>query len=90
MSFTATCDSCGFSGSTYSLNAHDCAHESYLLEAGNNGRCEDYPACGHSDGDTCHATAEGTSEYWSDIYSRTSQLGYSPDEIDMMMDYSDY
>lgn len=88
MSFTATCDSCQFSGSTYALNAHDCAHESYLIEAGNNGRCEDFPACGHSDGDTCHATAEGTSEYWSDIYSRSSQLGYSPDEIDMMMDYS--
>lgn len=89
MSFTATCNSCGFSGSTYALNAHDCAHESYLNEAGNNGRCEDFPACGHTDGDTCHATAEGTSEYWSDIYSRTGH-GYSPDEIDMMMDYSDY
>ena len=88
--FSATCNNCDFSGSAYALNAHDCAHESYLRDAGNNGRCEDFPACGHTDGDTCHATAEGTSEYWSDLYAQASRSGLSPDELDMMMDYADY
>ena len=68
MSFTATCDQCQFSGSIHALSSHDCAHENYLTEHG--GRCEDFPACGHTDGDTCSATAEGSSDYWLDMYSR--------------------
>lgn len=78
MSFTATCDSCGFSGSTYALNAHDCAHESYLHEAGNDGRCEDYPACGHSDGNTCSTEETGTMAFWQDMFSK-----YGNDAFDM-------
>lgn len=88
--FTATCNNCDFSGSMIALNAHDCAHESYLRDAGNNGRCEDFPACGHTDGGSCHATAEGTSEYWDDLYASANRQGISADELDMMMDYGDY
>ena len=56
---TATCE-CGYSGSLAAMAVHSC----YVQEMG--GRCEDYPACGHTDGDGCQTLPEHTSAYWTE------------------------
>ena len=53
-----TCNQCGFSGPIDRVRLHSCQ----IQEQG--GRCEDYPACGHTDGDGCQTLPEHTSEYW--------------------------
>jgi hypothetical protein len=58
MIVTATC--CGYTGSIAAVELHDCA----IQQGG--GRCEDYPACGHTDGDGCQTLPEHTSAYWLD------------------------
>lgn len=64
---TATCDECGFGGSLNALRVHSC----YVQEFG--GRCEDYPCCGHTDGDGCQTLPSHTMEYWLE---RMSDPGY--------------
>lgn len=64
MSRTATCDGCGFSGSLGEVSVHDC----YVQEMG--GRCEDFPACGHTDGDGCQTRPEHTADYWMEVVRR--------------------
>lgn len=32
-------------------------------------RCEDFPCCGHTDGDGCIPRPEHTSEYWLTLYA---------------------
>ena len=59
---TFTCNACGSSGSQRWMNTHNCEHNQYVREMG--GRCEDYPCCGHTDGDGCYALESHTSEYW--------------------------
>ncbi len=58
MIVTANC--CGYSGTIANVELHDCAIQQ------NGGRCEDYPACGHTDGDGCQTLPEHTSGYWLD------------------------
>lgn len=53
------CTSCGFQGNLAAVKVHSC----YVQEQG--GRCEDYPCCGHTDGDGCQTRPEHTSEYWA-------------------------
>jgi hypothetical protein len=57
---TVTADCCGYRGTIAAVELHDCAI------AENGGRCEDYPACGHTDGDGCQTLPEHTSAYYLD------------------------
>lgn len=82
MTFTATCNECQFSGTIEALKLHDC----HIQQMG--GQCEDFPACGHTDGDGCQTLPEHTADYWNDVHSRALDMGYSLDEIDMMYDYA--
>ncbi len=54
---TATHD-CGFSGTLAALELHSCDVQEF------GGRCEDYPCCGHTDGDGCQTKPEHTKDYW--------------------------
>lgn len=45
-------------------------------------RCEDYPCCGHTDGDGCMPRPEHTSEYWSEMDARMRQSGMDDRDID--------
>lgn len=72
MAMTVTCDSCGYSGSIDRVKLHSCD----IQEQG--GRCEDYPACGHTDGDGCQTLPEHTSEYWMDLMTK------DPEAYEMM------
>lgn len=56
----ATCTECGYTGSLRALEVHSC----YVQEMG--GRCEDYPCCGHTDGDGCQTLPEHTSAFYLD------------------------
>jgi hypothetical protein len=58
MIVTAAC--CGYTGTIAAVELHDCA----IVASG--GRCEDYPACGHTDGDGCQTLPEHTAAFWSD------------------------
>lgn len=64
----ATCDDCGYHGTLAALELHSCQ----IAEQG--GRCEDYPCCGHTDGDGCQTLPEHT----SDFYYRNPQLLHEP------------
>lgn len=66
--FTVTCNRCSFSGSIAQVTVHSC----YVQEQG--GRCEDYPCCGHTDGDGCQTLPEHTSAYWSNLYASNPDL----------------
>jgi len=61
------CGECGFSGSIAAWEVHSC----YVEQMG--GRCEDYPCCGHTDGDGCQTLPEHTSDYW---YARMERDDY--------------
>jgi len=52
------CDDCGFEGPPAEAKVHSC----YVHEMG--GRCEDYPCCGHTDGDGCQTLPSHTADYW--------------------------
>lgn len=70
---TVTCDSCGYSGTLDAVRLHDCNVQS------NGGRCEDFPACGHTDGDGCQTLPEHTSEYWLDMMHRFPDMDLFPE-----------
>lgn len=70
--FSVTCDDCGYSGSIERVQLHSCA----IQRSG--GRCEDYPCCGHTDGDGCQTLPSHTAAFWSDMMRR------DPDWYDMM------
>lgn len=46
----------------------DCAACATGIPAGQT-RCEDFPCCGHTDGDGCIPRPEHTSEYWRELYA---------------------
>lgn len=71
--FTVTCNNCHYSGSMKALELHQC----HVQE--NGGRCEDYPACGHTDGDGCQTLPEHTAEYWSDMLHRFPDMDLFPE-----------
>jgi len=54
----ATCVDCGHTTSLAGLALHDCT----IAEQG--GRCEDYPCCGHTDGDGCQTLPTHTADYY--------------------------
>jgi hypothetical protein len=45
-------------GTLRALELHDCDIQAF------GGRCEDYPCCGHTDGDGCQTLPEHTSEFY--------------------------
>lgn len=59
--FSVTCSDCGYSGSVELVELHSCD------VARNGGRCEDYPCCGHTDGDGCQTLREHTADYWMEL-----------------------
>lgn len=80
---TYTCNTCGATGSARWLAAgHSCEHNQYVNE--NGGRCEDYPCCGHTDGDGCRTLESHTSEYWTERLMDLRDRGYDDYDIDMM------
>lgn len=78
MSIKATCNDCGYSASLDSLRLHSCQ----IQQSG--GQCEDFPACGHTDGDGCQTLPEHTSAYWIDMHYAARDNGY-----DLSGDFSD-
>lgn len=66
--FSVTCNSCGFSGSIGAVKVHSC----YVQKSG--GRCEDFPACGHTDGDGCQTLESHTSDYWMELMRQDPEL----------------
>lgn len=64
------------------MGTHDCERNQAIDETG--GRCEDYPACGHTDGDGCKALESHTSNYWVERLQQLHEAGYDDHEIDMM------
>ncbi len=65
MSIKATCNECGYSATLDALNLHSCQ----IQQSG--GQCEDFPACGHTDGDGCQTLPEHTAAYWTDLHYKT-------------------
>lgn len=65
---TATASCCGYTGTLAAIAVHSC----YVEEQG--GRCEDYPACGHTDGDGCQTLPSHTKEF----YLRNPHLMFEP------------
>jgi len=57
---TAKCNECDYSGTLADLELHSCDIQKF------GGRCEDYPCCGHTDGDGCQTLASHTSAYYFD------------------------
>lgn len=54
----ATCAECGHTATLAGLALHSCE----LVAQG--GLCEDYPCCGHTDGDGCQTLPRHTSEFY--------------------------
>lgn len=82
----ATCGECGFTGSPWELELHSCDIQQF------GGRCEDYPCCGHTDGDGCQTRPEHTSAYWTQVAYESPWLMHepgSPEYYDAMNDYGD-
>lgn len=73
MSIKATCNECGHSATLEALRLHSC----HIQQMG--GQCEDFPACGHTDGDGCQTLPEHTSDYWTDMYYKARDNGYDLD-----------
>jgi hypothetical protein len=70
---TFTCNECHTTGSLRWMETHDCQGVQDVNQFG--GRCEDYPCCGHLDGE-CAPQERFTKEYWQD---RMSDPDYDPD-----------
>lgn len=68
---------CGYRGTLADVELHDCDIE----ESG--GRCEDYPCCGHTDGDGCQTRAVHTAAYYYDNPQYLHEPG-SPEWYDAM------
>lgn len=81
-SVTATCttEDCGYTGTLRALSLHDCQI------AIQGGRCEDYPCCGHTDGDGCQTLPEHTSAFYMDNPQFLHEPG-SPEWYDAMERY---
>jgi len=82
------CNSCTFVGSVTEVEVHDCITQD-SIDASGTGRCEDYPCCGHTDGDGCQTRPEHTSDY----YWRNPQFLHepgSPEWYDAMEDDRNY
>lgn len=71
---TFTCNACGTTGSADWMRTHDCAHNQYVAEFG--GRCEDYPCCGHTDGDGCATRESHTAAYWQRLHDEMGDERY--------------
>lgn len=84
---TFTCDSCGAKGSLTYMATHDCEHNQYVDS--NGGRCEDFPCCGHTDGDGCRQLESHTSDYWARQMQNLADKGYDDHEIDMLLSRED-
>lgn len=84
---TYTCNDCGSTGSLRWMDKHDCETNQELNE--NGGRCEDYPCCGHTDGDGCYTLESHTKDYWTDRLRDLADQGYDDYEIDMMFSRED-
>jgi hypothetical protein len=70
----AQCIECGYVSTLRGLELHSCDVQAF------GGRCEDYPACGHTDGDGCQALPEHTGAYWSEVLADPARrhLAYEP------------
>lgn len=79
---TVTADCCGFHGTIAAVELHDCDI------VANGGRCEDYPACGHTDGDGCQTLPEHTAAFYYDNPHLMFEPG-SPEWYDAQDDGSD-
>lgn len=77
------CDHCSFEGTKNEVEVHDCQIQD-SIDASGTGRCEDYPCCGHTDGDGCQTRPEHTSGYWIERLTDLQSRGYDDYEIDMM------
>lgn len=91
---TATCNElnpedgtpCGYSGTLAQLELHE--HRWVDEDMYPGGRCEDFPCCGHTDGDGCRPLPSHTSEF----YHRNPHLMHepgSPEWYDAMEDHYD-
>lgn len=78
-----TCNQCGHSASVADIELHSCT----IAESG--GRCEDYPCCGHTDGDGCQTLAIHTSAYYLDNPQYLHEPG-SPEWFDAQDDAREY
>lgn len=85
---TFQCKDCGSEGSATWMNQHNCAHNQYVND--NGGRCEDYPCCGHTDGDGCRTLESHTSDYWAQRMTDMRDQGYDDYEIDVMFSREEY
>lgn len=65
---TAVADCCGFKGTLAAIELHSCDIQEF------GGRCEDYPCCGHTDGDGCQTLPSHTAEF----YHRNPQFLHEP------------
>lgn len=59
---TFTCNACGTQGALRWMSTHPCETIATVRDSG--GRCEDYPCCGHTDGDGCAPLESHTADYW--------------------------
>ena len=64
MAATFSCNTCHTTGSLTWMSNHPCGRIADLAETG--GRCEDFPCCGHTDGDGCAPLESHTKEFWQD------------------------
>lgn len=93
MHFTAVrvaCVDCGYAGTPGALELHSCEVQEF------GGHCEDYPCCGHTDGDGCQTLPQHTSGYWHEAMTSGSFAAHfehgSPewyDAMDLDGDYED-
>lgn len=70
---TYTCNECGTRGSLRWMETHPCQEVQDVAQFG--GRCEDYPCCGHPEGE-CMPSETFTKGYWLE---RMSDPDYDPD-----------
>lgn len=80
---TVSCEECHFTGELEAVRVHSC----YVQEQG--GRCEDYPCCGHTDGDGCQTLPEHTSAYYTSRPHLLHEPG-SPEWLDALDDGREY
>ncbi len=76
-----TCQDCQYAGTIAAVELHSCD----IQDQG--GRCEDYPCCGHTDGDGCQTLPEHTSAYYLDNPQYLHEPG-SPEWYDAQDDGS--
>lgn len=70
---TYTCNDCGTTGSLQWMQDHPCGDVQDVRQFG--GRCEDYPCCGHLNGE-CEPREEFTKNYWSRVYAENPEALY--------------